>query len=38
MGVSRFWVNEIANGKRHVEAAVLPGKALGTTARPWMNL
>lgn len=40
MGVSRFRVNEIANGKRAVtsETAVLLAKALGTSARFWMNL
>lgn len=40
MGVSRFRVNEIANGKRAVtsETAVLLGRALGTSARFWMNL
>ena len=40
MGVSRFRVNEIANGKRAVtsETAVLLAKALGTSAKFWMNL
>jgi addiction module HigA family antidote len=40
MGVSRFRVNEIINGKRVVtsETAVLLGKALGTSARFWINL
>jgi addiction module HigA family antidote len=40
MGVSRFRVNEITNGKRAItaETAVLLGRALGTTAKLWMNL
>ncbi|RXG97206.1 HigA family addiction module antitoxin [Bradyrhizobium sp. C-145] len=40
MGVSRFRVNEIINGRRALtsETAVLLGKALGTSARFWMNL
>ncbi|RTM15372.1 MAG: addiction module antidote protein, HigA family [Bradyrhizobiaceae bacterium] len=40
MGVSRFRVNEIVNGRRALtsETAVLLGKALGTSARFWMNL
>lgn len=40
MGVSRFRVNEIANGRRAItsETAILLGKALGTSAKFWMNL
>ncbi|NOJ44782.1 HigA family addiction module antitoxin [Bradyrhizobium archetypum] len=40
MGVSRFRVNEIINGRRAItsETAVLLSKALGTSARFWMNL
>ncbi len=40
MGVSRFRVNEIINGRRAItsETAILLGKALGTSARFWMNL
>jgi antitoxin HigA-1 len=40
MGVSRFRVNEIINGKRAItsETAILLSKALGTSAKFWMNL
>ena len=40
MGVSRFRVNEIVNGKRAItaETAILLSKALGTSAKFWMNL
>jgi antitoxin HigA-1 len=40
MGVSRFRVNEIINGKRAItaETAILLGKALGTSAKFWVNL
>jgi addiction module HigA family antidote len=40
MGVSRFRVNEIINGRRAVtpETALLLGAALGTTAEFWLNL
>jgi addiction module HigA family antidote len=40
MGVSRFRVNEIVNGKRAItaETAILLSKALGTSAKLWMNL
>jgi antitoxin HigA-1 len=40
MGVSRFRVNELVNGKRAFtpETAVLLGKALGSSPEFWMNL
>lgn len=40
MGVSRFRVNEIVNGKRAItaETAILLSKALGTSSKFWMNL
>lgn len=40
MGVSRFRVNEIVNGKRMVtsETALLLGRALGTSPDLWLNL
>lgn len=40
MGVSRFRVNEIINGKRAVtsETALLLGRALGTSADVWLDL
>ena len=40
MGVSRFRVNEIINGRRAVtpETALLLAAALGTSAEFWLNL
>jgi addiction module HigA family antidote len=40
MGVSRFRVNEVINGKRAItaETAVLLAAALGTTPEFWLNL
>lgn len=40
MGVSRFRVNEVINGKRAItaETAILLSKALGTSSKFWMNL
>lgn len=40
MGVARMRVSEIVRGKRAItaETAILLGRALGTSARFWMNL
>jgi addiction module HigA family antidote len=40
MGVTRMRVSEIVRGKRAItaETAILLGRALGTSARFWMNL
>jgi addiction module HigA family antidote len=40
MGVSRFRVNEIVNGRRAItaETAILLGASLGTSPEFWLNL